>query len=409
MKRNSAFIPAVLFLAVTACFITFQIAYRVTDNMWRENVDSMIRTEATRISDDLAVAQEAVSGSFLYETSENSLVNGIMNGYVSGLNDRYAMYLDSKQYKDYVKTVTSNTSVGIGVNLLFDSSVDGLYVVSVHKNSPAMEAGIVPGDIITHINGAPVKQQAFYTSVLQLGDGKENDSIAITYKKKNGESVSTFISKRSVSADSITSRKLGNSIGLISITSFDADGKEKFVNAMEMLIESGCEKFVIDVRNNFGGNLAATTSVLDFLLPSGTIVTVTDKNGATNTIASDVNESPYPAAVLINKGSIGEAEVFAAAMKNLGGAKLIGNTTYGKASKQSLHTLPDGGAVCFSTSEYIPSGSESFDKTGIVPDIAVNLSDDAAMNFMNIDDSEDAQLQEAINYLKEQKIENIKY
>ena len=409
MRKNSALLPAIIFLALAACFFTFQITYNVTDSMWRETVDEMIRTDTTRISDDLSSLKQAVSGGYLYEVNENNLVDGIMKGYVSGLGDKYAMYLNSKQYTDYIKTTTASTQVGIGVNLLYDSTLDGLYVVNVYDNSPAKDAGMVPGDIITHINGTSVKTYGFYGSLLELGYGNEDDRIAVIFKKKNGENVSTFINKRVVKAESIKSKRLGNSIGLISVSSFEADGKEKFVSAMESLIASGCEKFVIDIRNNCGGSIEEATSILDFLLPSGTLVAVTDRTGTTNTIDSDVNESPYPVAVLINKGTVCEAEVFAAAMKNLGKAKLVGNVTYGKASKQSLFTLPDGGAVCFSTSAYILSGGESFDSTGISPDMTVNLSDDVIMNFTSIDDSRDAQLQQAINYLKEIKAQNITY
>ena len=409
MKRNPAFLPAVIFIFVAACFFTFQITYHKTDRMWRENVDNMLRTEATRVGDDLSALQEAVSNSFYYSTDENNTVDGIMNGYISGLNDRFAMYLNSKQYADYIKTSTASTSVGIGVNLLYDSSLDGLYVVNVYPDSPAKDAGIVPGDIITHINGTLVDFYGFYGSVLELGHGNENDKIAVSVRKKNGESVSSFINKRVVTAQNISFEKLGNSIGLISISGFDADAKTQFVEAMESLIASGCEKFVIDIRNNHGGNLAGVTGILDFLLPSGPLVTVTDKAGTTNTIDSDVNESHYPVAVLINRGTICEAEVFAAAMKNLGKAKLIGSTTYGKASKQTMFTLPDGAAACFSTSVYSPSDGVSFDGMGINPDIIVNLPDSIMMNFTSIDKSEDTQLQEAVNYLKEQKVENIIY
>lgn len=409
MKKNSTLFSAFLFVAVAACFFTFQITYHKTDSMWRENVDAMIRTDATRISDNISALNDSVSSSYLYNVNENTLVDGIMKGYVSGLDDKYAMYMNKRQYQDYIKSTTASTAVGIGVNLLYDSTLDGLYVVNVYNASPAQQAGIVPGDIITHINGVHVKSYGFYGAVLELGYGKTNDSIAVIFKKKNGEAVSTFISKNMVRTEGITYERLGNSIGLISIISFEEGGKAEFVQAMETLIASGCEKFVVDVRNNCGGNLETVTSILDFLLPSGTLVSVMDRAGTTNSVNSDVNESPYPVAVLVNKGTICEAEVFAAAMRKLSDAKLVGSTTYGKASRQSVVTLPDGGAVCFSTSAYVMPDGESFDKTGLTPDIAVNLSDEAVMNFTTIDKSEDAQLQEAINYLKGVKAENIKY
>lgn len=377
--------------------------------MWRKNVDKMIRTDTTRINENLSAVQSAVADDYFYTVNENNLIDCIMNGYLNGIGDKYAMYMNKNQYDDYVKVTTNASTVGIGVNLLYDATLDGAYVVNVENESPAKEAEIVPGDIITHVNGTSVKNYGFYSSVLELCAGKEDDSVAVTVKKKNGDSISTFVIKRTILAKSITSERLGNGIGLISVSGFDADGKENFVSEMQSLIASGCDKFVIDVRNNAGGNLDSATSILDFLLPSGTIVTLTDKSGVTNTASSDVNESHYPLAVLINKGTAGEAEVFAAAMRNLGKSKLIGGSTYGKASKQSVIRLPDGGAVCFSTAIYSVSDSENFDNVGVIPDISVSLGDEAEMNFNTLDRSEDSQLQEAISYLKKQKTDKIVY
>jgi len=408
MKRNFAFLPVFLFITVAACFFTFQITYRKTDELWRKNVDAMIRTDSTRINDNLSEARSAVSGNFVYDVSEDKLVDGIIEGFVEGLGDKFAMYLNKNRYQDYVKSTTAGTDIGVGLNVLYDASVDGIYIIDVYDNSPAERAGIVPGDIITHINGSSVDSYGFYGAVLALGEGVQNDKIGLTLHKINGESVTTFVEKSRVEVQSITSKKMGNGIGLIVIHNFQTDSKDKFVKAMEQLIASGCEKFIIDIRNNSGGSLEGTTSILDFLLPSGTLVTVTDKSGTKNTISSDVNESPYLFAVLVNNNTVCEAEVFAAAMRNLGEAVVVGDTTYGKAAKQTLFPLPDGSALCFSTVAYIHSGADSFTSDGIVPDISVSLSENSKLNFGVIDDSEDEQLQEAINYLKKQEVQKLK-
>lgn len=401
-------LPVFLFILVSACFFTFQITYNRVDSLWRKNVDSMIRTEGTRITDDLSAMQNAVSSGYLYDVSEDALIDGVMAGSVSALGDRYAMYLNEKQYSDYIKTTTAVTSVGIGVNMMYDANTDGIIVVSVYEASPAKQAGIVPGDIITHINGSPVSSYGFYGAVLELGHGNADDKIALSVKKADGESITTFIVKKEVAAKSIFGERLGNSIGLISIKSFDADGKEQFVECMQELIASGCEKLIIDVRNNGGGSIETATSILDFLLPSGTLVTVTSKSGTTNTATSDVNEAPYLFAVLVNERTVCEAEVFAAAMKNLGGAAIVGTTTCGKASKQSVFPLPDGGAVCFSTAAYLPSDGVSFDSVGITPDIDAGLSNEKLKNFTSLEVSEDDQIQKAIEYLKGKDAKKIK-
>ncbi len=401
-------LPVFLFILVAACFFTFQITYNRVDSLWRKNVDSMIRTEGTRMTDDLSAMQNALSSSYLYEVTEDALLDGIMRGSVSALGDKYAMYLNKKQYEDYIKTTTAGTSVGIGVNVMYDATSEGINVVSVYEASPAEKAGIVPGDIITHINGNPVSSYGFYGAVLELGHGNADDKIAISVKKVNGESITTFIVKKEVVTRSIYGERLGNSIGLITISAFDTSGEEEFVSCMEELIASGCEKLIIDVRNNGGGSIESVTSILDFLLPSGTLVTVTSKSGTTNTATSDVNEAPYLSAVLVNERTVCEAEVFASAMKTLGGASIVGTNTCGKASKQSVFPLPDGGAVCFSTASYIPSSGESFDKVGITPDISASLSAEKLMSFTSLDITDDDQIQKAIEYLKSKDAKKIK-
>ncbi len=401
------FLPGFLFILVAACFFTFQITYNRVDSVWRENVDAMIKTEGTRITDDLSAMQNAVSSGYLYDVTEDALLDGIMNGGVSSLGDRYAMYLNKKQYQDYIKSTTASTTVGIGVNMMYDAKAGGISVISVYEPSPAEKAGIVPGDVITHIDGNDVSSRGFYGAVLELDHGNANEKTMVSVRKVNGESVTTFIEKKEIAADSIYSKRLGNSIGLIGISGFDADAKDEFVRCMEELIASGCEKLIIDVRNNGGGSIESVTSILDFLLPAGTLVTVTSKSGTTNTATSDVNEAPYLVAVLVNERTVCEAEVFAAAMKSLGGAAIVGTTTSGKASKQSVFPLPDGGAVCFSTASYIPSDGVSFDGVGIIPDVACTLSAEKLMRFTSLDDSEDDQLQKAIEYLKSKDAKKI--
>ena len=313
------------------------------------------------------------------------------------------MYMDKQEYRNYLDFETSSNNVGVGVNTLYDSRLSGINIINVHKGSPAESSGIVPGDIITHVNSSPVGELGYYGVMKLLGTGSENEKVTLTVRKRTNVDVSLVLSKTKITSERIEGKRMKNGIGLIKISAFETGDEESFKEELEHLITAGCEKFVIDVRNNSGGSLEAISRILDFLSGDGTMFTVTDKSGAKNTITSDANSAPYPLAVLVNERTVCGAEAFAAVLSGNELAKLFGVTTYGKASNQSVFTLSDGGAVSLSTTKYLPAYYGDFDGVGVVPDETVDLSDDVKLRFTTLSDEEDAQLQAAIEYLKEQE------
>lgn len=403
MKGIYRNLPVLLFVIIACCFITFQITLNITDSRWKSRVENMLDTGNLDVSSAILELTDVISDNYFYETNGKSLASGAMNGIVDSLPDRFSMYMDEQAYNDYLTFENTYSNVGVGVSTLYDSTLEGIYVVNVYKGSVAEQAGVVPGDIITHVNGKSVKDIGFYGAMVQLSTGKTDTEVLVTLKKTSGKTLSVPLSRSVISAESITGEKLSGKIGLIKINNFRTGDEELFKTVMEGLIVSDCEKFVLDVRNNHGGNIETISRILDFLLREGTLFTVTDKSGATNTIISDTNASPYPLAVLINKGTICGAEVFASTLGKFGQAKLVGSVTYGKASNQSVFTLSSSDAVSLSTTLYYCLDGTTFDKTGIIPDIEVNLSDQDIARFTMLKNDEDAQLQAAIEYLKTQK------
>ncbi len=400
MRNLLRYLPVALFILVSACFVTFQITYRETDSRWRDRVSDMLVTEGTQTNEGLSALTKVVGENYLYEAKGDVMSEGAMTGLVKALPDNFSMYMNEKEYQNFLAFRNSNTSTGIGVSTLYDSSKDGMYVVNVYKGSPAELSGIVPGDVITHIGGVDVDDMGFYSVMLELGGGKTDTQVVVSVRKTNGTSISTAITRGVVNAENIVGEKLGSGIGLIKIYGFGNNDEELFKTTLQKLITSGCEKFVLDVRNNYGGNMETITRILDFLLSEGTVYTVTEKSGATNTITSDTNSVPYPLAVLVNKGTVCGAEVFAASLKDFDAAEIIGTTTYGKASSQSIFALPAGDAVSLSTTMYIPPSGINFDGTGVLPDTVVTLSEEKTMNFTTLTKEEDDQLQAAVEYLK---------
>ena len=403
MKKILSYLPHIVFVFVSACFLTYQITYTITDNMWRDRVDDMLLSQKADVSGGLSEISDTVAANYLYDVDEKVLAEGVMDGYVNALSDNFSMYMDENQYKSYIDFETAANSIGTGVNTLYDSRLDGICVINVYKGSPAEAAGIVPGDMITHVDGTPVKQLGYYGVMAKLGSGSESENVSVTVRKRTNVDVTQVLSKTKVSSTRIEGERLGDGIGLITISGFETGDEERFKEVLQSLITRNCEKFVIDVRNNSGGSIEAISRILDFLTPEGNMFTITDKLGAKNTLTSDANSVPYPLAVLVNERTVCGAEVFASVLSSGDITKIIGVPTYGKASNQSVYKLSEGGAVSLSTTKFVPSQVGDFDGAGVVPDETVDLSDDAKLRFTTLSNEEDAQLQAAIEYLKTQK------
>ena len=393
-----------LFVVMAACLLVFQITYTETDRFWKNKITDMLFSGKTDVENSLAEVSEIVGDHYVGETDSAKASENVMTGYMESL-DRFSMYMDEEHYSSYLALQNNSGNVGIGVNTLFDSTLDGMFVVNVYTGSPAELSGMVPGDIITHVDGTSVKELGYYGAMAKIALGKENETVDLTIEKQDGSIRQCSVSRKKVEPEKISGENLGGSIGLIKISSFAPGDEEVFKAAMEELIVGGCEKFVIDVRNNSGGNFEAISRMLDFLLEEGELFTVTEgkKSDAKNTVISDTNSVPYPLAVLVNEGTVGGAEIFAAALKESDRVQLFGTNTYGKATTQEIFPLSSGGAVCVSTKAYTIRGGKSFDSKGVEPDTKAELSTELRMSYTTLTKEQDLPLQKAISYLEGQQ------
>ena len=200
MKKNPSVLLIVIFIFVSACFLTYQITYTLTDNFWKSRIDDMLTTSAPDISDGFSELSETVSKNYLYSADEKTLTEGVLNGYIQALPDDFSMYMDEEEYRSYLDFETVANNIGIGVNTMYDSSLDGICIINVYKGSPAESAGIVPGDLIVAVGGIPVKQLGYYGVMAELGTGSEGEKVDITVRKNTGADVSLVLSKSKVDA-----------------------------------------------------------------------------------------------------------------------------------------------------------------------------------------------------------------
>lgn len=339
---------------------------------------------------------------YLYTVDKELLDEALTSAYVYGNGDRFSYYYTAEEWLAEVATSAGN-SVGIGVYIIFNPE-EGLQVVQVMKDSPAKKAGVQIGDIITAIDGIKVLEAGYETAVGMVS-GEIGTDVVLTVLR-GGETLDLTITRGTYVPETVYGEILevqGKKLGYVYITEFMsvAVTANQFKDTVRLLMNSGAEGLVFDVRDNPGGDLNAICSILDYLLPAGPIVHISyaDSDEVT-TMESDPSEIDLPMVVLTNGQTASAAELFTSALRDYEKAETVGHTTYGKGCGQVGEMLSDGSVVFLTNFLYSPPFSENYDGVGIVPDHEVSLSEEwQNKNLFLIPHNEDDQLIKAVEVL----------
>ena len=302
------------------------------------------------------------------DIDEKDLNNGILKGYVSGLGDKFSEYLSQDEYLDE-QTVNAGEQIGLGLTLTEDSS-GYILIENVLEDSPAAESGLVSGDVITSVAGIDVKETGF-DEAMEAMKGSEGSTVELTVRH-NGVDTNYTFTRRSIEVVSVTGTLVDGYIGYIKIDGFKQNTPEQFVETLQRLTSNGAEALLFDVRDTSEGVIDSVQECLDPLLPEGIIATAEYKDGHTETIVySDESAIKLPMAVLVNKNTSNVAELFAAALKDINNAQLIGIKTSGNGSLQEITDFENGGAVKLTVAEIKTASEKSYNKVGLSPDVVV--------------------------------------
>lgn len=302
------------------------------------------------------------------DIDEKDLNNGILKGYVSGLGDKFSEYLSQDEYLDE-QTVNAGEQIGLGLTLTEDSS-GYILIENVLEDSPAAESGLVSGDVITSVAGIDVKETGF-DEAMEAMKGSEGSTVELTVRH-NGVDTNYTFTRRSIEVVSVTGTLVDGYIGYIKIDGFKQNTPEQFIETLQRLTSNGAEALLFDVRDTSEGVIDSVQECLDPLLPEGIIATAEYKDGHTETIVySDESAIKLPMAVLVNKNTSNVAELFAAALKDVNNAQLIGIKTSGNGSLQEITDFENGGAVKLTVAEIKTASEKSYNKVGLSPDVVV--------------------------------------
>jgi carboxyl-terminal processing protease len=319
----------------------------------------------------LAEVLDRVEHDYVNPVDDHQLLQAAIRGMVSSL-DPYSAYLDGDEY-DEIKISSTGQYSGVGIEVSMED--DQVVVVSPFEGSPAAEAGIRTGDVITSIDGVAVKPAALEDTIGRMR-GKEGTPVKIGILREGSADALEFTLMRSrVELHSVKSELAEPGFGYVRIAEFSETTGEDMVAALRALRKLNAaplKGLVLDLRNNPGGVLEAAVAVSDAFLDSGLIVSAKGRTAESKfemraTPGDELNGAPI--VVLVNGGSASAAEIVAGALKDNHRARLMGRTTYGKGSVQTVMPLSGDRAIKLTTSLYYTPSGVSINHRGIVPDI----------------------------------------
>ena len=385
-------ISMALTIAIIAMTVTFSITMILARQMFDATIPSVKEKES--MYSKIAELDKYVRANYYGDIQDATLNDMMAYGYVLGIGDKNANYYTAKQYAELVEVQNGNI-MGIGVDVVKDSS-GYARITKVYDSSPASELGLEVGGFITAINGSEVKGLTAANVTAQL-QGEAGTEVTVTYMAPDGTTADHTINRSRYTIPSVEYQMLGESYGYIKIYRFDGTTQSTFSKAVEELQNQGAKALVFDLRDNAGGQMDVAVNCIDQLVPEADIVFAEDKNGQQTLLgSSDESHVDLPMVVLVNSGTASTAELFAASLRQLSGALLVGTTTAGKGTIQAEpYRMSDGSAVVITTAKMLISDKTSFDGTGLTVDVEVAAKADGSDTTL-VSVEEDTQVQKAL-------------
>lgn len=353
------------------------------------------KAENKTIASDLDLFKEIIDENYLGDVDEEQLRIWAIKGYIAGLDDPYSEYISKDEMKSYIESIEGNF-VGIGIYMSKDNKTDLIKVASVIEDSPAQKVGIKAGDLIKKVNDVEYTVKDF-DNISQKIKGEPGSTVKVEMLR-NEEVLEFEVSREKIIVNKVTSDIYNDNIGYIKVSSFDETTAEEFKSNFEELQSKNIQSLIIDLRNNGGGIVPQSLKMLEYIVDKDSILMYeVDKKGREKVTKS--SKDPIinmPIVVLVNGNTASASELFTGALKDLGKAKVVGVTTYGKGVIQNVLSLKDGDGLKITVEEYLTPNKNKINKKGIEPDEVVELPSD----YKKQDIQNDTQLNKAIEMLK---------
>ena len=370
--------------------ITVVILLNISNKVYSQNIDKLYEK-----IDLFAEVLEKIQNEYVEEVDQAEIIDSAINGALQSL-DPFSAYMNPKVFEES-QSETSGEFGGLGIEVSMESGV--IKVIAPIDDTPASKAGIKAGDYIVKINGEQVQGKTLMEAV-NLMRGPEGTSIEITVRRKGLRKAKIFkITREIIEIKSVISKIVDNKVGYLRLRAFNKNSSSQLKKEISKIEKNKkLVGYILDLRNNPGGLLSQAVTISDFFLNDGEIVSTKGRKKRENRkfFAKKGDKiDGKPLIVLINNGSASASEIVAGALQDQKRAILLGETTFGKGSVQSIIPLKNRGAIRLTISKYyLPSG-KSISEVGVVPDIRVEEEDEE----FSINTITDNQLNYAIKLL----------
>jgi len=308
---------------------------------------------------------------YVDETKPKDLIQGAIRGMLSTL-DPHSAYMTPEMYKE-MQVETKGEFGGVGIQIGVKDN--RLAVIAPIEGTPAHRAGIKAGDVIIKVNDDPTKDLTLMDAVQKMR-GPKGSKVNLTIQRESEAEPLVFTLVRDTIKIESVKPKIIENLGYVKLTQFqEATGKD-LGKAIKHFKEQKVQGAIIDLRNNPGGLLTAAVDVSEQFLPSGKLIVYTkSRDGKKDEWFAKSKDQleDLPVIVLVNEGSASASEIVAGALQDWGRALIVGATSFGKGSVQTILALGDGSGLRLTTAKYYTPKGRTIQSTGITPDIVVKL------------------------------------
>lgn len=347
--------------------------------------------------DSLYETYDTIMSEYYKDVDSDKLIEGAINGMLESLDDEHTMYFDKKSKEEFDSELSGNYyGIGAQIQLTSDKTIK---ITKVFDDSPAKKAGLKEEDVFVSVDGTSVKgKSATEVANMLKSDSVKTSTIVV---KRNDKELTFKVTKENITLFSVSSEMLdnnGKNVGYLSVSIFGQKTYSQFKDALTKLEKQDMDSLIIDLRGNTGGYLSTVTNMLEEFIDKGNIIyQIQSSSGVKQYKTVKASEKKYKIVVLIDGGSASASEIMSAAMKEVYGATLVGQTTYGKGTVQTTKNLSNGSMIKYTIEKWLTPSGKNIDKEGIKPDYEVELGDSYKNNPTK---ENDAQLQKALDLLK---------
>ncbi|MBQ6758102.1 MAG: S41 family peptidase [Selenomonadaceae bacterium] len=345
------------------------------------------------------VAMRFIESNFVQDVDRRNLIDGAINGMVNSLGDPHSVYLAPQLYSQ-LRAETSGSFGGIGVYMGFKNG--GVQVVNVIPDGPGQRAGLQAGDEILAVDGLPVTEISPGEVALKIR-GEIGTPVELLIHREGSEDMTYNLTRENIQVKTVAGKMIDDRLAYMKISNFSENTGDEFKKTLAELQRDGMKGLILDMRQNPGGVITSCVEVAQEIVPAGTVTSVIKRDGSKEVYTSDLPAAKFPIVVLLDNNSASAAELLSGALQDTKAAIVVGETSYGKGSVQTLIPMAHNDGLKLTIARYYTPKGKCIDGLGISPDVEIKSPPTSHPLYdLNLDEASDPQLSKAEELLRHQ-------